>query len=61
MKEELFNELLESLHEGGAILRHEKTPSRKFTFQELDVQKIRSIFRLLKGSLLRCWALVWTL
>jgi putative transcriptional regulator len=46
MKEELFNELLESLHEGGAILRHEKTPSRKFAFQELDVQKIRSIFRL---------------
>ena len=42
MKEELFNELPESVHEGGAILRGEEPSSRKFAFEELDVQKIRS-------------------
>lgn len=31
MKEELFNELLESVHEGGAILRDEVSPSRRST------------------------------
>ena len=39
MKEELFTELLESVHEGGAILRGEKSPSRKFTLEKPDVQK----------------------
>ena len=46
MKEELFTELLESVHEGGAILRSEKSPSRKFTVEKPDVQKIRSNYRL---------------
>jgi putative transcriptional regulator len=46
MMEELFTELLESVHEGGAILRDEKPPSRRFTFEELDVQHIRSNYRL---------------
>ena len=39
MKEELFSELLESVHEGGAILHGEKSPSRKFTVEKPDVQK----------------------
>ena len=46
MKEELFAELLESVHEGGAILRGEKSPSRKFTVEKPDVQQIRSNYRL---------------
>lgn len=35
MKDELFNELLESVRQGGAILRKESAPSRVFT--ESDV------------------------
>jgi len=31
VKDELFNELLESVREGGAILRGERTPARTFT------------------------------
>jgi putative transcriptional regulator len=46
MKEELFTELLESAHEGGAILRGEKSPPRRFTVEELDVQQIRATHRL---------------
>jgi len=41
MKPELFEELLESVREGGAILRGEHEPSRKFTFEELDVRRLR--------------------
>ena len=46
MKEELFTELLENVHEGGAILRAEKLPSRKFTVEKPDVQQIRATYRL---------------
>lgn len=46
MKEELFNELLYSVHEGGAILRGEKSPSRKFTVEKPDVQQIRANYKL---------------
>jgi putative transcriptional regulator len=35
MKDELFDELLESVRQGGAILRKEREPSRVFT--EADV------------------------
>ena len=41
MKAELFQELLESVREGGAILRGEKEPSRAFSFEELDIKAIR--------------------
>jgi putative transcriptional regulator len=41
MKKELFDELRESVMEGGAILRGERAPSRTFHFEELDVRKIR--------------------
>ncbi len=33
MNEDLFAELLESVREGGAILRGEKAPSRKFEIE----------------------------
>ena len=46
MKEELFNELLESVREGGAIFRGEKTPSRSFTIGKAEVQRIRANYRL---------------
>ena len=41
MKEELFAELLESVRQGGAILRGQMKPSRVFRFQEPDVRAVR--------------------
>ncbi len=41
MKKELFDELLESVREGGAILRGEQEPSRRVTFEEPDVNDLR--------------------
>ena len=41
MKKELFDELVESIKEGGAILRGEKEPSRIFEFDKPYVQEIR--------------------
>lgn len=41
MKDELFKELLGSVKEGGQILKDEKTPSHKFTFDRLDIKHIR--------------------
>jgi putative transcriptional regulator len=41
MKKELFDELLESVREGGAILRGEREPSRRFAFEEPDVRGLR--------------------
>jgi putative transcriptional regulator len=46
MNDDLFNELLESVREGGAILRGEKAPSRAFSVDKPDVQQIRSTFHL---------------
>ena len=46
MNEDLFNELLESVREGGAILRGEREPSRSFTLDAPDVKQIREGFRL---------------
>ena len=46
MKEELFNEVVESVREGGSILRGEKAPSRTFTIGKTDVQRIRANYRL---------------
>ena len=46
MNDELFDELLESVREGGAILRGEKAPSRAFTIEQPDVQRIRANYRL---------------
>ena len=41
MKKELFAELLESVREGGAILRGQKKPSRVFAVGEPDVRLLR--------------------
>lgn len=49
MKDELFNELLESVREGGSILRGEKSPARSFSIEKLDhadVQQIRANYQL---------------
>ena len=46
MKDELFNELLESVREGGSILRAEKKPSRSFSMERPDVKKIRASYQL---------------
>lgn len=46
MKDELFNELLESVREGGTILRGEKLPSRTFEIDKTEVQRIRANYRL---------------
>lgn len=46
MKEELFNELLESVKQGGAILRGEEKPNREFSFEPIDVQSIRKRYGL---------------
>jgi putative transcriptional regulator len=46
MKDELFNELIASVREGGRILRGKAKPSRTFVIDAPDVQKIRSGYKL---------------
>ncbi len=46
MHKELFEELLESVRQGGAILRGELEPARTFELSEPDVCAIRSRFGL---------------
>ena len=46
MNEDLFAELLESVRAGGAILRGEKAPSRKFEIATPDVKHIRERYQL---------------
>jgi putative transcriptional regulator len=46
MKEELFNELLESIKQSGQILQEERNLSRFFDLAEPDVAGIRKSFRL---------------
>jgi putative transcriptional regulator len=46
MKDELFNELVESVREGGAILRGEAPPSRSFIIEGPDVKRIRAGYKL---------------
>lgn len=50
MKEELFKELVASVREGGAILRGEISPSRKFVLDKTDVKRIRVNYRLSQGQ-----------
>ena len=45
MKQEDFDELLESVREGGRILRGEAEASREFVFTPEDVQAIRKKLR----------------
>lgn len=46
MKDELFSELLESVREGGAILRGEVAPSRAFEMEVPEVKEIREAYDL---------------
>jgi putative transcriptional regulator len=46
MKEELFNELVESVREGGKILRGKQKPSRVFVIEAPNVKKIRTGYKL---------------
>ena len=46
MKDELFNELVESVRQGGAILRGEVTPSRTTVIDMPDVRSIRKQYKL---------------
>lgn len=46
MKDELFAELLESVREGGAILRQEKQAKKTYDLSEPDVTAIRRKYRL---------------
>lgn len=46
MKEKLFNELLESIKEGGAIFRGEKKPSREFVMDAPDIKSVRKKYKL---------------
>ena len=41
MKKELFNELLQSVRQGGAILRNERRLARIYKFSELDLRSIQ--------------------
>lgn len=41
MKKDLFDELLASVREGGAILRGELLPSRTFSWEGADIRRLR--------------------
>lgn len=46
MREDVFEELLESVRQGGQILRGERKPSRMFTAVEPNARKIRRLYGL---------------
>ena len=46
MKEEMFNELLNSVKQGGEIIRGEWVASREFDFDNPDVKAIRDQYGL---------------
>ena len=46
MRDEMFKELVESVREGGAILRGETKPAREFVVGGPDVKRIRASYRL---------------
>ena len=46
MKEDLFEELRQSVREGGAILRGRRKASRAFQVGEPDVRAVRESYRL---------------
>jgi putative transcriptional regulator len=50
MKDELFEELVASVREGGAILRGEVTAARKFVVAGPDVKRIRANYKLSQGE-----------
>ena len=53
MKKALFDELLASVRQGGAIMRDEMSPSRVFEFAEPDVRLIRERYGLTQEKFAR--------
>lgn len=41
MDKAMFDELLESVKQAGAIIRNECKPSRRFEYHDIDIKKIR--------------------
>ena len=50
MRDELFNELVASVREGGAILRGEAKPSRAFVVDGPNIKRIRTNYQLSQGQ-----------
>ena len=50
MKDELFQELVKSVREGGVILRGESAPARAFVVAVPDVKQIRAAYKLSKAE-----------
>ena len=50
MKDELFEELVASVKEGGAILRGEKEAARTFRLDRLDIKHIREGYKLTQAQ-----------
>ncbi len=46
IRDDLFNELLESVRQGGAIVRGDLPPARAFHFDDEDVKKLRERMKL---------------
>ena len=46
MKDELFNELVASVREGGAILRGKRVPARTFKVDAPNIKRIRAGYKL---------------
>jgi putative transcriptional regulator len=46
MKEEMFNELLESIRQGGASVRGEMRPSRVYHYDTRNIKRIREKYHL---------------
>jgi putative transcriptional regulator len=50
MKDQLFDQLIASVREGGAILRGDKPPSRAFVVDGPNVKRLRATYRLLQDG-----------
>lgn len=50
MREELFNQLVESVREGGAILRGEIKPARITVIEVPNIKRIRENYKLSQGQ-----------
>ncbi len=50
MKDELFNELIASVREGGKILRGKAKASRSFTVATPNVRKIRANYKMIQNE-----------
>ena len=46
MKKDMFDELLQSVREGGAILRGEAAPAKAYSVADPDVAEVREIYGL---------------